>query len=145
MFDETSMTSSDSGVVRRQSGGPRKMAFFWPAAMSPCQRADLRPSSVQYRVNRAPRLFSRALIGQMYKRLSPGQALPPHTHGTSDLFLYVAEGAGELDTPNGPVPLVAGDLAQYRGDEELRVASTAEEGMTLLAFLAPEFPRPDAP
>ena len=78
-------------------------------------------------------------------RPSPGQALPPHTHGTSDLFLYVAEGAGELDTPNGPVPLVAGDLAQYRGDEELRVASTAEEGMTLLAFLAPEFPRPDAP
>ena len=49
-------------------------------------------------------------------RLSPGQALPPHTHGTSDLFLYVAEGAGELDTPNGPVPLAAGDLAQYRGD-----------------------------
>ena len=78
-------------------------------------------------------------------RLSPGQALPPHTHGTSDLFLYVAEGAGELATPNGPVPLAAGDLAQYRGDEELRVANTAEEGMTLLAFLAPEFPRPDAP
>ena len=57
----------------------------------------------------------------------------------------LAEGAGELATPNGPVPLAAGDLAQYRGDEELRVANTAEEGMTLLAFLAPEFPRPDAP
>jgi quercetin dioxygenase-like cupin family protein len=78
-------------------------------------------------------------------RLSPGQALPPHTHGTSDLFLYVAEGAGELDTPNGPVPLAAGDLAQYRGDEELRVANTASEGLTLLAFLAPPFPPSDAP
>lgn len=73
-------------------------------------------------------------------RLSPGQALPPHTHGSSDLFLYVAEGAGELDTPNGPVPFATGDMAQYRGDEELRVANTADVGMTLLAFLAPPFP-----
>ena len=78
-------------------------------------------------------------------RLSQGQAPPPHTHGTSDLFLYVAEGAGELDTPNGPVPLVAGDLVQYRGDEELRVANTADGGLTLLAFLAPEFPPADTP
>jgi len=77
-------------------------------------------------------------------RLSPGQALPPHTHGSSDLFLYVAEGAGELDTPNGPVPFATGDLAQYRGDEELRVTNTADVGMTLLAFLAPVFP-PAAP
>jgi hypothetical protein len=43
------------------------------------------------------------------------------------------------------VPLAAGDLAQYRGDEELRVANTASEGLTLLAFLAPPFPPSDAP
>lgn len=73
-------------------------------------------------------------------RLSPGQALPPHTHASSDLFLYVAEGTGELDTPHGPVPFATGDLAQYHGDEELRVANTADVGMTLLAFLAPAFP-----
>lgn len=73
-------------------------------------------------------------------RLGPGQALPPHTHGNSDLFFYVAEGAGELDTPNGPVPFSTGDLAQYRGDEELRVTNTTDVGMTLLAFLAPAFP-----
>ncbi len=78
-------------------------------------------------------------------RLSPGQALPPHTHGESDLFLYVTEGAGELDTSDGQVPFTAGDLAQYRGDEELRVANTGEVGMTLIAFLAPVFPPPDAP
>lgn len=77
-------------------------------------------------------------------RLGPGQALPPHTHGSSDLFLYVAEGAGELDTSEGHVPFSAGDLAQYRGDEELRVANTGEVGMTLLAFLAPIFPPAEA-
>lgn len=78
-------------------------------------------------------------------RLGPGQALPPHTHGSSDVFLYVVEGTGELDTPDGLVAIAPGDLAQYRGDEELRVANTAEVGMTLLAFLAPVFPPGDAP
>lgn len=73
-------------------------------------------------------------------RLSPGQALPPHTHGESDLFLYVVEGDGELDTTDGKVPLGAGHLAQYRGDEELRVTNTGSVGMTLLAFLSPVFP-----
>lgn len=81
-------------------------------------------------------------------RLSPGQALPPHTHGDSDLFLYAVEGAGELDTPDGRVPFVAGDLAQYSGDEELRITNNATVGLTLLAFLAPIFPPmqpPDSP
>jgi len=73
-------------------------------------------------------------------RLSPGQTLPPHTHGASDLFLYVVEGSGSLDTTDGTVPLEAGALAQYGGDEELRVANGGTEGLTLLAFLAPVFP-----
>ena len=72
-------------------------------------------------------------------RLAPGQALPPHGHGVSDLFLYVVEGAGELDTPEGIVPFGAGTLAHYRGAEELRVRNAGETGMTLLAFLAPKF------
>ena len=78
-------------------------------------------------------------------RLSPGQALPPHTHGDSDLFLYAVEGAGELDTPEGLVLFVAGDLAQYRGDEELRIANNSTVGLTLLAFLAPIFPPMPSP
>ena len=78
-------------------------------------------------------------------RLGPGQALPPHTHASSDLFLYVIEGAGELDTTDGLVAIATGDLAQYRGDEELRVANTAEGGLTLLAFLAPVFPPTETP
>ena len=73
-------------------------------------------------------------------RLSPGQTLPPHTHSTSDLFLYVIEGHGELDTPDGVVSFEAGELAQYRGDEELRVTNSSTTGLTLLAFLAPVFP-----
>lgn len=73
-------------------------------------------------------------------RLSPGQALPPHTHGVSDLMLYAVEGEGVLTTPDGPVGFVAGSLAFYRGDEELRVANEGTTGLTLFAFLAPPFP-----
>ncbi|SRR5581483_2221768 len=72
-------------------------------------------------------------------RLSPGQALPPHKHGQSDLMLFVVEGGGELETPEGVEPFGAGSLAFYRGDEELRVRNAGGEGMTLLAFLSPKF------
>jgi quercetin dioxygenase-like cupin family protein len=73
-------------------------------------------------------------------RLSPGQALPPHTHGASDLMLFAVEGEGTLDTCDGPVRFGAGCLAFYRGDEKLRVANTGQCGLTLLAFLSPPFP-----
>ena len=73
-------------------------------------------------------------------RLSPGQTLPPHRHGESDLMLFVVEGAGVLHTDEGPVAFGAGSLAFYRCDEELRVSNEAEAGLTLLAFLAPPFP-----
>lgn len=73
-------------------------------------------------------------------RLSPGQELPPHTHGLSDLMLFAVEGEGVLDTDAGRVGFGAGSLAFYRGDEELRVANEGQSGLTLLAFLAPPFP-----
>ena len=73
-------------------------------------------------------------------RLSPGQTLPPHTHGASDLMIYAVEGEGTLTTDVATVPFVAGSLAFYRGDEELRVTNAGESGLTMLAFLAPPFP-----
>ena len=76
-------------------------------------------------------------------RLSPGQALPPHTHGSSDLMIFAVEGEGTLDTDDGTVPFGAGSLAFYRGDEELRVANKGQTGLTLLAFLSPPFPPRD--
>ncbi len=78
-------------------------------------------------------------------RLSPGQALPPHTHGGSDLMLCVVEGEGVLTTETGPVAFGAGSLAFYRGDEQLLLANEGTAGLTLFAFLAPPFPpRSDA-
>lgn len=73
-------------------------------------------------------------------RLSPGQALPPHRHGASDLMLFAVEGEGILETDGGPIAFGAGSLAFYRGDEELRVSNEGRVGLSLLAFLAPPFP-----
>lgn len=73
-------------------------------------------------------------------RLSPGQTLPPHRHGASDLMLFAVEGEGVLDTDDGTVAFRAGSLAFYRGDEELRLSNEGRAGLTLLAFLAPPFP-----
>jgi quercetin dioxygenase-like cupin family protein len=91
------------------------------------------------------RVVAEALLDGMQSnvriiRLSAGQALPPHTHASSDLMLYAVEGAGTLTTDDGRVPFPAGSLAFYRGDEELRVHNDGPDGLTLLAFLAPPFP-----
>lgn len=73
-------------------------------------------------------------------RLSPGQALPPHTHAPSELMLFVAEGDAVLDTESGRRPLPSGSLARLDGVEELRVSNQGAEPVTLLAFLTPPFP-----
>jgi mannose-6-phosphate isomerase-like protein (cupin superfamily) len=73
-------------------------------------------------------------------RLAPGQSLPPHRHGASDLMLFAASGDGLLDTDGSMVPFRAGSLAFYSGAEELRVRNVGDGQLTLLAFLAPKFP-----
>lgn len=73
-------------------------------------------------------------------RLNTGQALPPHTHSTSDLMIYIVEGSGTLTLDGETVPFVTGSLAYFRGDEELRLSNTGTVGLTALAFLAPPFP-----
>ena len=75
-------------------------------------------------------------------RLSPGQTLPPHTHSSSDLMIYIVEGSGTLDVDGAEVAFIAGSLAFFHGDEELRLANPGPSGLTALAFLAPPFPPP---
>ncbi len=73
-------------------------------------------------------------------RLAPGQELPPHRHGVSDLLLLAVEGAATLTTPEGDVALETGAVAVLEGGEELRAANRGDVGLTLLAFLSPPFP-----
>lgn len=117
-----------------------------PTATVPCDAVRVELTSL----NEAPGYDSDRLVAQpliegsqsnvRIIRLSPGQALPPHRHGASDLMLFAVEGAGVLETSEGPVEFAAGSLAFYPGDEELRISNPGPVGLTLLAFLAPPFP-----
>jgi quercetin dioxygenase-like cupin family protein len=73
-------------------------------------------------------------------RLAPGQHLPPHTHGASDLFLLVVEGRVTLDTEDGDVALEPGALAVLAGAEELRAMNDDNIDVLMVAFLSPPFP-----
>ena len=73
-------------------------------------------------------------------RISPGQTLVPHRHGSSDLMLFAVEGDGMLDNEATQVALPAGSLVYIRPDEELRISNAGSVGLTLMAFLAPPFP-----
>lgn len=77
-------------------------------------------------------------------RLAPGQALPPHRHGSSDLNLLVVEGVVTLDGTDGPVGVEPGGVAVLTGDEELRASNHGADDVTLVAFLSPPFPPRDA-
>ncbi|EYR63132.1 cupin [Actinotalea ferrariae CF5-4] len=76
-------------------------------------------------------------------RLAPGQDLPPHRHGSSDLDLLVVEGVVTLDGEDGPVEVGAGGVAVLTGDEELRASNHGDDDVTLVAFLSPPFPPRD--
>ncbi len=73
-------------------------------------------------------------------RISPGQTLVPHRHGSSDLMLFAVEGVGTIDSEDAKVTLPAGSLVYIRPEEELRIANEGPVGLTLMAFLAPPFP-----
>lgn len=73
-------------------------------------------------------------------RVGAGQSLPAHSHGESDLILYVVEGTAALGGDDSEVLAPAGTIAQFRGDEVLKVRCEGSAGVTLLAFLAPPFP-----
>ena len=73
-------------------------------------------------------------------RVGPDQSLPPHSHGESDLMLYVAEGVAILGEEGAEVAAPAGTIAHLRGEEVLHLRCGSPGGVTLLAFLAPPFP-----
>ena len=70
----------------------------------------------------------------------PGQSLPPHTHGDSDVTLFAIEGSAVIETESGPRRFPAGSLAILGVGEELQVSNPDAAGFTMLAVFAPAFP-----
>jgi quercetin dioxygenase-like cupin family protein len=123
--------------------GPASSSSLWDAAVVNIVRLSDAPGYDADRLIAEP-LIEGSKSNVRVIRLRPGQALPPHRHGASDLMLFAVEGEAVLRTESGTVAFGAGSLAFYGGDEELRVSNEALSGVTLLAFLAPPFPpRPE--
>ncbi len=112
---------------------------MWEAAAVKMTTLDDAPAYDSERFVAAPLLDGRQSNVRVI-RLSPGQTLPPHTHSTSDLMIYIVEGSGTLTVDGDTVAFAVGSLAYFRGDEELRLSNTGTSGLTALAFLAPPFP-----
>ena len=53
-------------------------------------------------------------------RVGAGQSLPAHSHGESDLMLYVAEVAAILAGEDAEVVAQTGTIAHFRGEEVLK-------------------------
>src|ERR1039458_2586454 len=73
-------------------------------------------------------------------KLSPGQALPPHRHGSSDLMLFVVEGEGVLQSENGTVAFAAGSSPFLEGGGEPGRPNQGQVGSPRAGFPPPAIP-----
>ena len=135
---ETGMPSSSAGATSRGSRSWSVTRRAIPTVVDIVRLSDI-PAYDNEKLIAQP-LIDGSKSNVRVIKLSPGQALPPHRHGSSDLMLFVVEGEGVLQTENGTVAFAAGALAYFQGDEELRVSNQGQVGLTMLAFLAPPFP-----
>jgi quercetin dioxygenase-like cupin family protein len=67
--------------------------------------------------------------------LSEGETVPPHTHPGRDIIFYLIEGAVELQLGDETHEVTAGDIARFRGEQE--ISPHAVEESTALIVLAP--------
>lgn len=66
--------------------------------------------------------------------LDAGESVPAHRHPDRDIVFYLIEGAVDLQVGDRDLSLSGGDIAQFRGDQE--ISPTATEQSRALIVLA---------
>lgn len=88
------------------------------------------------------RVFQQSPRGLAFTlNFEPGQTLPAHTHGESELLLTVLEGTGEATVDAKKVPLAAGTVLHCDGPETLSMENTGAAILSVLVLLYPGEPR----
>ncbi len=88
------------------------------------------------------RVFLQSPGGLVFRlNFEPGQSLPPHTHGESEIAVQVLEGEGEVRVDDRVEPVRAGQLVRCAGSETFSVNNTGRSRLSLLVFLYPGDPR----
>lgn len=67
----------------------------------------------------------------------PGQALPEHTHGQSELLATVLTGSGEATVDGKKAALAAGALLHCEGHETFSLENTGSTPLSVLVVLYP--------
>jgi quercetin dioxygenase-like cupin family protein len=88
------------------------------------------------------RVFQQSASGLVFRlNFEPGQTLPVHSHGKSEIAVTVIEGEGEV-TVDGRVERVrTGTVVHCQGHESFSFRNTGHARVSLLVFLYPGDPR----
>ncbi len=82
------------------------------------------------------RVFQKSPNGFVFTlNFEPGQTLPLHAHGSSDLFVVVLEGQGEAESDDGTTPIAQGTALWCEGREHFGVRNTGTARLSLLVVL----------
>lgn len=80
-------------------------------------------------------VFPDAELKTIRLTLSEGEEIAPHAHPGRDVVFHLLEGAVELQLGEDTHELAGGDIARFRGDQEISPRAIADS--TALVVLAP--------
>lgn len=100
---------------------------------------DFQPTSAEGFTKRVFQQSSRGLVFTL--TFQPGQTLPAHSHGTSELVMTVLKGAGEATVDGRKVPLSPGALLHCDGPETLSLENSGGQTLSVLVVLYPGEPK----
>ena len=88
------------------------------------------------------RVFQQSPRGLVFTlTFTPGQALPPHAHGESELLVTALQGTGDATVDGRKVPIAAGTLLHCEGRETFSLQNSGDGPLSVLVVLYPGEPR----
>lgn len=83
-------------------------------------------------------IFNEGKVLNFMLNLKPGQGVPPHTHESSDLVIYIVEGdQGELIADDKTSLVAKGDVIHCYGTEIFSLKNTGNSNMACFCVIAP--------
>ncbi len=82
-------------------------------------------------------VFNEDKVLNFILNMKPGQALPPHTHESSDLVLHVLTGNGEVTVDGINQTVSEGDVLYLKGEEVFSMKNTGDKDMSAFVIITP--------
>jgi quercetin dioxygenase-like cupin family protein len=82
-------------------------------------------------------VFNEDKVLNFILNMMPGQALPPHTHESSDLVLHILIGNGEVTVDGINQTVSEGDVLYLKGEEVFSMKNTGDKDMSAFVIITP--------